>query len=312
MARGAPGVVVTRHHVFLSYCRDNQADVARLRQDLTSAGESVWWDQDIIPGQDWKLEIRQAIRNAYAVVVCLSKETTERVTTGVYPEVLHAIEELQLLAPGSIFLIPVRFSKCEVPPIEIDANRTLDRLQYVDLFPDSKRAEGISRLLVALRKAPLHPRPSELPLDKATATREPLTQAQLNSVKKRLAQVFKESDFYRSLYSQDSVISRDYVMLYLHILQHSSIESALGAIGLRYRREFGKNQTSGSHNGHEFIEVKSTGKGLFNTSSDGKRLHNSYKTVRKNLLDVLRAERIEPTDFLLRSESQELHKHELT
>lgn len=47
-------------HVFLSYCRDNAKQVAKLRDDLLAAGEQVWWDQQILPGQDWQLAIRQA------------------------------------------------------------------------------------------------------------------------------------------------------------------------------------------------------------------------------------------------------------
>ena len=49
---------MSKTHVFLSYCRDNKAEVQRLHDELVVAGEPVWWDQDILPGQDWKTEIR--------------------------------------------------------------------------------------------------------------------------------------------------------------------------------------------------------------------------------------------------------------
>jgi len=116
----------------------------------------VWWDQDILPGQDWKFEIRKAMRNAYAVVLCLSQETAARTTSGIYPEALDAIEAYREYSPGSTFLIPVRLSDCEVP-IEIDGTRMLDRLQFVDLFPSAQRATGLARLVTALRAAPHHP-----------------------------------------------------------------------------------------------------------------------------------------------------------
>ena len=45
-----------------------------MRSDLVAAGEVVWWDDDILPGSDWKREIRKAMKNSYAVVLCLSKE----------------------------------------------------------------------------------------------------------------------------------------------------------------------------------------------------------------------------------------------
>lgn len=72
-------------------------------------------------------------------------------------EALDAIAVYREYAPGNIFLIPVRLSDCEIPLIEIDSTRTLDRLQYVDLFPTSKRPEGFKKLLHAIRAAPYHP-----------------------------------------------------------------------------------------------------------------------------------------------------------
>lgn len=144
-------------HVFLSYCHENAREVASLRQDLIGAGESVWWDQDILPGQDWKFSIRQAMKQSCAIVLCLSAESQARTVSGIYPEAMDAIEAYRQYAPGSTFLIPVRLSECEIPPIELDATRTLDRLQYVDLFPKAKRDEGLARLKQAIRAAPLHP-----------------------------------------------------------------------------------------------------------------------------------------------------------
>ncbi|MEM6252834.1 MAG: toll/interleukin-1 receptor domain-containing protein [Cyanobacteria bacterium P01_D01_bin.156] len=156
---------MAKKHVFLSYCRDNADEVGRLHGELTAAGESVWWDQDILPGQDWKLEIRKAMRDAYAVLLCLSKETSARTTSGIYPEALDAINMLRDYPPGDIFLIPVRLSECEIPMIEIDGIRTLDRLQFVDLFPDDRRDVVFQKLIRALRVASHHP-----PLSKAIAS----------------------------------------------------------------------------------------------------------------------------------------------
>ena len=77
---------MAKKHVFLSYCRDNKTEIAELRNDLIAEGERVWWDGDILPGQDFRLEIRNAMKDAHAVIVCLSKELAGRSTSGVYPE----------------------------------------------------------------------------------------------------------------------------------------------------------------------------------------------------------------------------------
>jgi TIR domain len=91
-------------HVFLSYCHDNVQEVTRLRDDLINAGEQVWWNKDILPGKEWKNAIRVAMKQSYAVVLCLSKESEARFASGIYPEVLDAIAQYRQLAPGGVFL----------------------------------------------------------------------------------------------------------------------------------------------------------------------------------------------------------------
>ena len=149
--------VASKKHVFISYFGDNREEVAKLRDELLAAGETVWWDKDIQPGQDWRQEIRQAMRDSYAVLLCLSDEGTRRATSWLYPEALDAIGEYRRYRTGEIFLIPVRLNDCELPSIEIDSTRTLDALQAIDLFPPARRGGELARLLQALRAAPLHP-----------------------------------------------------------------------------------------------------------------------------------------------------------
>lgn len=146
-----------RRHVFISYCHDNFEEVRRLRQDLLGAGEAVWWDKDILGGESWERAIRRAMKECYAVVLCLSKDGEARIESGVYPEISDAIKVYRQLRPGSVYIIPVRLSECRIPDVEIDGTQTLDALQYIDLFPDSRREEGLHELLESLRHAPLRP-----------------------------------------------------------------------------------------------------------------------------------------------------------
>jgi len=144
-------------HLFLSYCREDKTQVNRLREDLLNAGEVVWWDQDLDAGEDWRLAIRKAMKNSYAVVVCLSRQTEARIESGMYPELSNAIAAYRDYAPGSVYLIPVKLSECEIPLVQIDGHRTLDNLHFVELFPDSQWEAGVQLLVKALRKAPHHP-----------------------------------------------------------------------------------------------------------------------------------------------------------
>ena len=146
-----------KQHVFISYCRENKQEVQRLRNDLINAGEPIWWDQDILPGQDWEYAVRQAMNDSYAFIVCFSQEMEARVKAGVYPELRNAIKRQRQYLPGEVFLIPARLSKCQIPAMKIDETQTLDSLQRIDLFPLAARAGGIQRLVQALQSAPERP-----------------------------------------------------------------------------------------------------------------------------------------------------------
>jgi hypothetical protein len=158
---------VPKKHIFLSYCRDNTQEVTDFYTDLIKAGEQVWWDQEnLLPGQDWRLEISEAIKDAYAVLICFSKETEARTTTGIYPEARAAIEEYREYAPGDVFLIPVRLSECDIPKFRIDATLYLNGLQRVDLFPAAQRDRAFQKLIRSLQLAPN--RPTTLPTGTVT------------------------------------------------------------------------------------------------------------------------------------------------
>jgi hypothetical protein len=90
------------------------------------------------------------IRRTYAV---FSHDVAARHRSGIYPEALLAIEESRQLPPGSTYLIPVRLSECEIPPIELTPTRTLQDLHYEDLFPTDHRPAALARLLQSLAAA---------------------------------------------------------------------------------------------------------------------------------------------------------------
>ncbi len=92
----------------------------------------------MVPGQDWEREIRQAIREADVVAVCLSQSSTTKAGY-VQKEIKFALDVADEQPEGTIFAIPVRLEECSVP-------ERLSRLQWVDLFVDS----GYARLLRAL------------------------------------------------------------------------------------------------------------------------------------------------------------------
>jgi HEAT repeat protein len=60
--------------VFISYCHEDGDFSDTLRRKLEEAGFATWQDTDLYGGQQWRVEIDLAIREAPAVIVVLSPE----------------------------------------------------------------------------------------------------------------------------------------------------------------------------------------------------------------------------------------------
>ena len=61
--------------VFLCHAHADRDAVRALYTRLTNDGVDAWLDKEtLLPGQDWELEIKKAVREADVVVVCLSKQ----------------------------------------------------------------------------------------------------------------------------------------------------------------------------------------------------------------------------------------------
>jgi TolB-like protein/predicted Zn-dependent protease len=85
--------------VFLSYCRSDQADAARLAAALTAAGLDVWWDHLIEGGAAFAKRIESALEGADAVVVLWSARSIE--SDWVLDEAARG-RDLRKLVPASL------------------------------------------------------------------------------------------------------------------------------------------------------------------------------------------------------------------
>ncbi len=125
--------------VFLCHAHSDAATVRALYNRLVEDGVDVWLDKEkLLPGQDWELEIRKAVRESDVVVVCHSKLFNQKGFR--QKEVRIALEEADLLPKGEIFIIPARWEECDVL-------EDLQRWQWVDLF----EADGYEKLIRTLR-----------------------------------------------------------------------------------------------------------------------------------------------------------------
>jgi hypothetical protein len=134
--------------VFLAYAQRDEQRVRSFYEKLKKAGINPWMAKiDLIPGQNWKEEIRKIIRTADVFVAFLSNYSVSK-SGFVQRELRWALDVLAEKAPGKIYLIPARLESCTVPDLTVGTVNLRD-IQWVDLFaPD-----GFDRLLLAIQKA---------------------------------------------------------------------------------------------------------------------------------------------------------------
>jgi hypothetical protein len=116
--------------------REDSLHVDSLQRRLEEAGVRVWRDTaDLWPGEDWRRKFRQAIQeDALVFIACFSQRSLARKTSFQNEELTWAIEQLRRRRPDDPWLIPVRFSDCDIPDLDIGADRTLRSIQRADLF----------------------------------------------------------------------------------------------------------------------------------------------------------------------------------
>jgi hypothetical protein len=125
--------------VFLCYAGPDRKQVEVIYTKLSNEGFSPWMDKkSLLPGQDWRLEIKRAIESADFFVACISQHFQNR-TYG-HKEIKLALEVLDMMPEGTIFLIPLRLEDCPV-------DDRLSSRHWVNLF----EPDGYELLLRALR-----------------------------------------------------------------------------------------------------------------------------------------------------------------
>lgn len=127
--------------VFLCHTSADKPTVRDLYQRLNSEGFIQPWldEEELLPGQDWQLEIPQAVRASDVVLVCLSPQSITKAGY-VQKEIKFALDIADEQPEGTIFLIPLCLEPCDVPD-------RLRKWHWANLFD----ARGYDRLLRSLR-----------------------------------------------------------------------------------------------------------------------------------------------------------------
>lgn len=131
--------------VFLCHASQDKPIVRDLCQRLTDEGWiDPWLDEGkLLPGEDWRASIEEAVEVADLVVICLSNNSVNK--EGFVQKELRYAREISLEKPeGSIFLIPVRLDECDIP-------RGLRFIQWTDYFDENKE-QSYGKLLEIFSK----------------------------------------------------------------------------------------------------------------------------------------------------------------
>ena len=125
--------------VFLCHASEDKAAARHLYRRLRADGYSPWLDEeDLVPGQEWQVEIPRAVRQANVVLVCLSARSLAK-PGYVQREIRIALDAAEEQPEGTIYIIPMRLEPCAIP-------ERLTRWHWVDAFAD----DGYERLCKAL------------------------------------------------------------------------------------------------------------------------------------------------------------------
>jgi hypothetical protein len=115
-----------RLKVFLCHASEDKARVRGLAARLRDDNIDVWEDANkLLPGNDWELEIKRALRATDAIIVCLSPGSVRK-RGFVQKELRIALAVAEEQLEGDLFIFPVRLAPCDVP-------ESLRRWHWLDL-----------------------------------------------------------------------------------------------------------------------------------------------------------------------------------
>ncbi|HMB24614.1 MAG: cell division protein FtsZ [Chloroflexota bacterium] len=135
-------ITETSMQVFLCHSSNDKATVRKLYQRLQNEKNIKPWldEEELLPGQQWDLEIRRAVRNSDAVIICLSHSSVNK-EGYIQKELRFALDIADEKPEGTIFIIPLKLDDCDVP-------ERLRSWQWVNYYEEG----AFERLIKSLRK----------------------------------------------------------------------------------------------------------------------------------------------------------------
>ncbi len=125
--------------IFLCHASEDKEQVIEVYTNLKKNGFYPWLDKmDLTPGKEWSKEIPKAIKNSRFIIIFFSKLSVSK-RGYVQREFKIALDTLQEIPSGEIFVIPVRLDECDIP-------EEFQHIHYINLF-ESGSLERLLNLL---------------------------------------------------------------------------------------------------------------------------------------------------------------------
>lgn len=126
--------------IFLCHSSADKSVVRNLYYRLKNDEFDPWLDEKkILPGQNWQLEIKKAVRNTDIVIVCLSRSSVSK-RGFVQTEIKMALDVADEQPEGTIFIIPLKLEECDIPD-------RLNQWQWVNYLEE----DAHDKLLLSLK-----------------------------------------------------------------------------------------------------------------------------------------------------------------
>ena len=123
--------------IFLAHANEDKEAVLELYERLKEAGYRPWLDKkDLIPGQNFRSVISQAIAKSQLFIACLSQQSIAK-RGFVQKEFRLALNKYAEMPQETIYIIPLRLDKCEIPDLrQNEYGLNLRDIQWLDYWED--------------------------------------------------------------------------------------------------------------------------------------------------------------------------------
>jgi hypothetical protein len=111
--------------VFVSYPSEHLEKALEIKNFIKEIGVDCWFDKDkLVAGEDWDRARKEALKSSDLFVLVCAKQINER--DGVYHREINEALNISLKKRlGSIYIIPFRIEKVDLPP-------EISRFQYIN------------------------------------------------------------------------------------------------------------------------------------------------------------------------------------